>query len=176
MVNYFELFDLPMMFDVDKKALTTKYYALTKEWHPDKFTFDGSEKQEEARKKSSEINEGYKVLKNQHHRIRHILDCLNAAPVEGQDKMPQTFLMEMMDINEAIMDYKMDPSDEAKDSIDKQISQYESEWWTDFLTATAKFDFNNPDANKLAAVKDYYLKSKYLVRLKQNVQNREIEL
>ncbi len=174
--NFFQLFDLPMAFDVDKKALTSKYYALSRDWHPDKFTLDTAEKQQDAMAKTSQINQGYKILKDDQLRIRHILDCLNAAPVEGQDKMPQEFLMEMMDINEAIMDYKMDPSESVKISIELQIDQYKSEWWAAFLSATTDFDFNKPDSKKISAIKEFYLKSKYLRRLKQNVENRDVEL
>ena len=82
----------------------------------------------------------------------------------------------MMDLNEAIMDFKMDPSAETKISIDSQIDQYKSEWWTAFLTATTDFDFTNPDPQKVSAVKAYYLKSKYLRRLKQNVESRQVEM
>ena len=165
-----------MAFDVDKKALTSKYYALSRDWHPDKYTLDTAEKQQEALTKTSLINQGYKILNDDQQRIRHILDYLGAAPIEGQDKMSQEFLMEMMDLNEAIMDFKMDPSAETKISIDSQIDQYKSEWWTAFLTATTDFDFANPNPQKVSAVKAYYLKSKYLRRLKQNVESRQVEM
>ena len=44
-MDYFELFDLPRGFDVDKSALTKAYYRLNKKYHPDSFTLSSVEEQ-----------------------------------------------------------------------------------------------------------------------------------
>ena len=174
--NYFDLFELPMSFDIEKKSLTSLYYKLSRQWHPDRFSTASAEEQEKAMTMSAEINKGYKVLQNPNLRVHHILQCLDAAPEEGKDKMSQEFLMEMMDLNEAIMDYKMDPSDDTEKALGAQIIAYETEWRQELDAAIVGFDFNAPAPDKLLAIKEYYLKSKYLRRLQDNIRSNESEM
>jgi len=175
-INYFQLFDIEMSFEVNAAALTKQFYALSKQWHPDKYTLSNASEQALAMQKSTDINAGFKILKNEQTRIRHILSILNAEPEEGKEKMPQDFLMSMMDINEAIMDHKMDPSADGETAIKNQLDNFSQELKTNFDTAVADFDFQNPSEEKLDIIKDYYLKSKYLKRLLDNVSDREVEM
>ena len=52
-MNYFELFEIPIQFIVDKAALPRKYFKLSKKYHPDYFANETAEKQSEV----LEINE-----------------------------------------------------------------------------------------------------------------------
>ena len=175
-MNYFELFDLKLSFDIDKSALTKKYYQLSKMYHPDRFTLAEEEAQSEALTKSTEVNKAYKILKEEQSRIRYILELLGKAPEEGKETMPQDFLMEMMDINEAIMDYKMDPTPEAKASIEKSVSAFQSEIKSSATAAMNEIDLASPSDVHLNQIKEYYLKSKYLRRMLQNLEDRGVEM
>jgi len=126
-MNYFELFDLPMSFEVDKKLLTSKYYALSKKYHPDNFSQGTGAEQDQAQEKSSAINKAYRALKNKQSRIKYVLVLNGVSFEEGKEQMPQEFLMEMMDINEAIMEYKMAPSEAGRAVIEKQVEGFEEE-------------------------------------------------
>ncbi len=176
MTNFFELFSLTPSFDLDQAQLTKEYYSLSRQYHPDRFSLASEEEKESAMSMSTKVNEGYKVLKQEQSRIRHILELLDSAPQEGSEQMPQDFLMEMMDINELIMDYKMEPSDASLEKISSQVDTFEAELKASFLENIADFDFANPEPSKLAAIKGYYLKSKYLRRLRDNLTNKESEI
>ena len=176
MVNYFDLFELPQALELDKAALTQKYYALNKLYHPDKFTLSSEAEQTEALEMSSKVNEGYKLLRKKQSRIHHLLELHNAAPQEGQTSMPQDFLMEMMDVNEAIMDYKMDPSEEGKNQVEVLLSRFEEELEAQLSELQQDLDFAAPAPEKLEILKDYFLKSKYLRRLKDNLADRTTEI
>lgn len=177
-MNYFELFQLPLSFEVEKKTLTSRYYELSKKYHPDSFSQATLEEQQQALTKSSEINKAYKTLKAKQSRIKYVLEVCGVSFEEGKEQMSQEFLMEMMDINEAIMDYKMEPSEEGRVAIESQISDFEQELEIDVRVAMAELDLSNqnPDAALLGAVKAYYLKSKYLKRLLGNIEDRGVEL
>ena len=90
--------------------------------------------------------------------------------------MPQEFLMEMMDLNEAIMDYKMDPSSEVQKKIEGQVSAFQQEIEASAQDNIATINMEAPQANLLQAIKDYYLKSKYLKRLLDNLDDRGVEM
>ena len=165
-----------MSFDINTSALTKKYYQLSKTYHPDRFTMASEAEQATALSQSTEVNKGYKILKEEQSRIRYILELLGKAPEEGKESMPQEFLMEMMDINEAIMDYKMDPTSEAKESIEQSVSTFQSTIKAEADEAMGALDFKNPADAQLEQVKSYYLKSKYLRRMLQNLEGGEVEM
>lgn len=167
---------MPLGFELDTAALTKKYYELNKLYHPDKFTLASETEKEAALKKSTAINQGYKILKKPQPRLRHILALLCAEPEEGKETMSQDFLMEMMDVNEAIMEYKMDPSDEGQAQIKAMVARFQAGVDEEYLVATQDFDFSTPDSNKLATLKSIYLKRKYLKRLLDNLEDRGVEM
>jgi len=175
-MDYFELFGLPLGFEVERAALTQAYYRLSKQYHPDNFTLAKKEQQDEALAMTAEINRGYKILKSQPLRLRYVLEKLGISFEEGKEAMPQEFLMEMMDLNEAIMDYKMDPSLEVRAEIEKQVSAFESGLGEQLRLDKESLDLNAPDAEILQSMKACYLKSKYLKRLLDNLDDRGVEL
>ena len=142
---------------MDKKALTQAYYRLNKEYHPDNFTLASSEEQTTALSKTTHINKGYKLLKNKQQRLKYVLELLGVNFQEGKESMPQEFLMEMMDLNEAIMDYKMDPSSEVRKKIEGQVSAFQQEIEASAQDNIATINMEAPQANLLQAIKDYYL-------------------
>lgn len=104
------------------------------------------------------------------------MELLGVNFQEGKESMPQEFLMEMMDLNEAIMDYKMDPSDSIKEKIVTQVSAFEKEIETSAQTHMSTLDIAAPQSTQLESLKDYYLKSKYLKRLLDNLDDRGVEM
>lgn len=168
-LNYFELFEIPVDFELDVSMLTQKYYALSMQFHPDRFTLKSDEEQANALQKSTEINEAYRVLKNKQKRVKYILQLYDVEFIEGQEKVPQEFLMEMMDINEQLMEYKFDPSPENLETIKKELRQLEETLDMEVSAIFTTFNSKTPDPINLQKVKSYYLKNQYLNNLKNNL-------
>ena len=167
-MNYFELFEIPISFTVDNTFLTRRYYELSKQYHPDKYTLKSTNDQLHSLNKSTEINNAYRVLKNESERIKYVLELLGVKFKEGQEKISQEFLMEMMDFNEAIMDYKFDPQPSAKQILTDKIKSIKASLSDDFQSVLKNIDIDNPNSDSLELVKAYYLKSKYLSRIEKN--------
>ena len=64
MMNYFELFDLPSLFELDVNALRLKYLELQRIVHPDKFANASERERLLAVQKTAQINDGYSMLKS----------------------------------------------------------------------------------------------------------------
>ena len=167
-MKYFELFELPVTFQIDESALKTKFLQLSRECHPDRFTLATEEKQEEMLERSTALNEAYKVLNDFDKRLHYILSQKEVLLGEDKDKLPQSFLMEMMDINEVIMDLQFDPDPEKTKVAKKQISEFDNTLQEDLAKVLALPDAINNEA-ALSAAKDYYLKKKYLTRIYENL-------
>ena len=61
-MNFFEFFKIPISLEPDLAELKRKYYLNSRKYHPDHFTMDSEEIQEEALEMSSLNNKAYKTL------------------------------------------------------------------------------------------------------------------
>jgi molecular chaperone HscB len=167
--NYFEIFDLPVAIQIDEKALTKAYYRLSMQYHPDRYTLKSAEEQKEAINNTAIINEAYKVIKDRQSRIKNILQLSGVTLEEGKERVPQDFLMEMMDINEEIMEYKMEPSEKGLQSLIGQLEKLESKIFEQISHFITTFKADNIDQQSLLALKDYFLKNQYINNIKRNL-------
>lgn len=169
--SYFELYDLPLSFKVDEALLKKKFYALSREFHPDHHANESHEKQDEILELSTLNNKAYKVLSDPLKRIEYILE-LNDMLAEG-DKyvLPQEFLMDMMDVNEALMDMEFDPDPSRLMSITSEIDQLEASLFDELKLLTDEFDAktNTDPTSILLKIKDIWYREKYLQRIRMSM-------
>ncbi|MFZ1788590.1 MAG: iron-sulfur cluster co-chaperone HscB C-terminal domain-containing protein [Saprospiraceae bacterium] len=169
-MNYFTFFDIPEAFEIDQKLLKRKFLEKSRAYHPDFFSQEDEASQEEALRLSSINNEAYKVLSNQELRIKYILTEHAVLAPEGQNTVPQDFLMEVMDINEAIMDLQMEENDKALENVKNQISDFKTSLLDQSQSFMLAFDSGDKSAKVLEGIKEYYLKHRYLVRMEENLK------
>ncbi len=168
-MNYFEFFGLPMRFLLDEEGLRKAYYANSKKYHPDFYTLESQEKQAEILELSTMNNQAYNTLSDFDKRMKYILELEGVLADEGQNQLPQAFLAEMMDINEALMELEFDFDAEKFEAAMQSVKSLESELWDDIYPALQQFEGKPADAGTLSAVKDFYLKKRYLLRIKENL-------
>ena len=119
--NYFLFYGLEEVFDIDKAVLKNCYLDKSKLYHPDYYG-DDPQAQNIAVASSSFNNIAYKTLSNDIRRAQYLVE-LKLSHGDDNIKLPQDFLMDMMDLNELI-----DEVDEnTKPSIDTQIESLKSE-------------------------------------------------
>jgi len=168
MTNYFQFFNLPEAFNIDLRILRSQYIANSKLYHPDFHTLSTQSEQDKVLEQSTINNEGWKTLKDPQKRIAHLLDIHNALPEEGQAKVPHEFLMEMMDINEALMELEFDPDPLIRDKVTQAIRDLEVQLNKEGQAAMNAWDEDHEESF-LTIVQAYYLKMKYLQRIKEKV-------
>ncbi len=103
--NDFELFDVPVRFAQDRAQLDTRWKALQREAHPDRFAAEGAAAQRVAMQWSVRINEAYQRLKDPLKRAAYLCE-LQGAPVQAENNtaMPAAFLMQQMEWRENLDD------------------------------------------------------------------------
>lgn len=170
-MDYFELYGLPISFNPDVKLVKQKFYELSKKYHPDFFINESEEKQQEVLELSTLNNKAFQVLNDPQKRIHYILS-LKGLLEEGENyKLPQTFLMEMMDVNEALMDLQFDPDAARLAQVKQEIDAIEASLNQELDALAAAFDAQDPatqDAT-LREIKDVYYRSKYLYRIRESL-------
>ncbi|MEL7161533.1 MAG: iron-sulfur cluster co-chaperone HscB C-terminal domain-containing protein, partial [Bacteroidota bacterium] len=125
MTNYFDFFGLPVAPTVDRAVLKRTFYANSKRFHPDFHTLKDADAQEEALEMSTHNNQGYKILDDEDRRLRHLLELREVLGEEGSNQVPQDFLMDIMDINEALMELEFDDDPTVRQGVTTKIDQLE---------------------------------------------------
>jgi len=170
-MDYFELYGLTISFNPDLKFVKQKFYELSKKYHPDFFINESEEKQQEVLELSTLNNKAFQALNDPQKRIHYILS-LKGLLEEGENyKLPQTFLMEMMDVNEALMDLQFDPDAARLAQVKQEIDAIEASLNQELDALAAAFDAQDPatqDAT-LREIKDVYYRSKYLYRIRESL-------
>lgn len=168
-MNYFEFYGLPVAFDVDTAKLRKLFYQKSRELHPDFYTMAGEEKQEEVLQLASINNKAFKVLGDKDLCMKYVLELTGTWKEGEKQELPQAFLMEMMDINEAIMELEFEPDAAKMESLRGEIKTMITQMEKEAQSAITAFDEGDRDEKKLALIKDFYLKKRYLNRLQEKV-------
>ncbi len=167
-MNYFQFFNLPVAFKIDEAALRRAFLLNSKKYHPDFFTLENDAVQNEVLEKSTLNNEAWKTLSDFDRRVEYILKLKGKLEAEGQNKLPQDFLMEMMDINENLMELEFDfDADRYKNSL-QEVQNIENQLFESVRPVFENWSDATGEAGNLDAVKDFFLKKKYLLRIKEN--------
>ena len=171
-MDYFELYGLPVTFNPDPNVIKQKFYALSKEFHPDFYINESPEKQEEVLELSTLNNKAYQVLSDPQKRLQYILD-LKGMIKEGENYvLPQTFLMEMMEVNEALMELEFEPDPSKLLQVKLLVDDIEKDLFDELYALTAFFENLIPEAqdSALLSIKDIYYRNKYLLRIRQSLE------
>jgi molecular chaperone HscB len=104
--NHFELFDIPVSFDVDQETISLRYRDLQRAVHPDRFASASDQQKRLSVQQAALINEAYQTLKTPLPRARYLLE-LNGVTLQDNDtSMDPSFLMEQMELREALADVR----------------------------------------------------------------------
>ncbi|CAL4324538.1 Fe-S protein assembly co-chaperone HscB [Buchnera aphidicola] len=96
--NYFVMFNLKKKFNINKKKLTKNFYSLQKKFHPDMNVLKSNKIKNKFLKKSIQINQGYKILKNSFKRAKYFLK-INNIKISKKCFFEQSFLMKQIKLH-----------------------------------------------------------------------------
>jgi molecular chaperone HscB len=101
--NYFDFFGLEHKLDLDLKDLEKRFYALSRQYHPDRFTLKSPEEQQVALDATAILNDGYRTLRDPLARAEYLLKE-NGFDIgeQGSKNVPPELLEEVFELNMAI--------------------------------------------------------------------------
>lgn len=108
--NYFDLFGLPVGFDIDVADLAARYRKLAREAHPDRFVSGSDAERRLAMQVTTLLNEAFRVLKEPIQRARYLLEMKGISFPEGTvAAVAPGFLMQQMELRERLDELQNDP-------------------------------------------------------------------
>jgi molecular chaperone HscB len=101
--NYFDFFGIPHKLNLDSKDLEARFYALSKQWHPDRFARAGAEERRMSEEATATLNDGYRTLKAPVSRAEYLLKEQGFDIGEQKSgKVPAELLEEVFELNMAL--------------------------------------------------------------------------
>ena len=125
MLNPFEIFDLPVDFQLDLQALNARYLELQKTLHPDNFASNSAAEQRIAMQKSTEVNDALKTLKDPILRAEAIIVLNTGEQQDLEQKSTQdvAFLMQQLQWREQLEELENLKDEKTLNSFAKEIKQ-----------------------------------------------------
>ena len=99
-MNYFEVFDLEPLLNIDLRSLERKFHELSRQYHPDFHTSSPPEERERALRMTALLNDAYRTLREPHRQAEYLVRS-QGFEVDGS-KVPQALLAEVFEINEEL--------------------------------------------------------------------------
>jgi len=101
--DYFALFEMPRKLWIEMNALEQKFLQLSWKLHPDNFVNATATERELSLKRSSELNDAYRVLRDPVTRVEYLLGLENMRKEgEHKQKAPPELLEEVFELNESL--------------------------------------------------------------------------
>jgi len=98
--NYYDFFELDRTLHLDTDALQKRFYELSRQWHPDRFSRKSSSEQAQALEATSILNDGYRVLRDPVKRAEYLLTEEGFPIGEQRSKdVPPELLEEVFELN-----------------------------------------------------------------------------
>lgn len=173
--THFELFDLPVSFELELQDLSQRYRELQRVVHPDNFANASDRERRLSVEKAAVINEAYQVLKSPLRRARYMLELQSVSFDDEKDMaMDTAFLMEQIELREALDEVgtKPDPLSALNDimaDIKKRLAAILAEL-KDGLAVTELTD------DKKQQLKQLVHKTQFLNKLQQEAEYQEENL
>ncbi len=154
MIDYFAYYGLPRQLNLDTTKLRKLFYQKSMKVHPD---HNGKDDLESA----ALNNEAFQTLQAPMTRVQHLLALEGVLDAEEKHQMRPTFLMEMMEFNEALMD-----EEKAAIQLD-QIRTIQADYMDEMLALGSDWEaLSDQDrSSRLAQIKERYFELRYLNRL-----------
>jgi molecular chaperone HscB len=164
-MNYFELYGIPVSFEVDPGVLKKKYYELSRRYHPDFFTQASPEEQADVLEKSSQVNKAYKAFRDKDATMQYLLEMKGLVEPEEKYQLDPLFLSEVMDINEQLMEWEMEEDPELLERAETAANELLKSIYDEVEQDMAGYQEAVTSEKALLRVKDYYYRKKYLQRI-----------
>jgi molecular chaperone HscB len=168
--NYFELFGLPVAFDVDLARLRSELRRLQASFHPDRHVNGSDRERRVSVQVASWINQAHETLQDPVKRARYLLEISGAEIADDSATTSDTgFLMEQLELREEI-----EACGEAADGLQRsqlvadRLAQRADQLAGEFVSCFA--------AGNLAEAMQISHKMQFIQRIQQQLDELQFDL
>lgn len=164
-MTYFEIFNIPVQLKLTPAALSGRFFSLSREFHPDFHAQADDATRDEMLEKSAQLNRAWKTFQSPEETIKYVLQLKGLLEEEEKFQLPPDFLMEVMEINEALME----PEEADITALTKRIDTLQNEIYEPVEPIIENYQEGVTSEKELLQVKAWYYKKKYLDRIRRQL-------
>lgn len=122
--NYYDFFGLEHRLDLDLHDLEKRFYALSRQHHPDRYTLKSREEQQDALDATAILNDAYRTLRDPLARAEYLLKE-NGFEIgeQGSKNVPPELLEEVFELNMALEELR-GGDESARQSLEDARSKF----------------------------------------------------
>lgn len=165
-MDHFARLGLPAALDLDAAALDRAYFALQRQWHPDRFVAKPAEERARASAEAASVNEAYRTLKDPLSRAFYMAGMAGVdLPGDGKTIDDPDLLMEAMEAREALHDA------DTPEAVDKLAAEARQDVRKALAGLASLFL-----ANDRAAIRKTLLRLRYLDKFAEEARARRMNI
>ena len=123
----FAVLGLARTFEVDRAELRKRLLRLSRQLHPDFFAGEDESARELATRNSAELNATYPRLEDPVRRAELLVELGGGPDASEERQMPQAFLMEVMEWNEALEELREGSDADGADALRSELTEQREE-------------------------------------------------
>ena len=137
--NFFEIFQIDAVFDLDVPDLNERYQALQRRVHPDRYAGQGDQAERLATQWATQVNAAYATLSEPLARASYLLD-LKGVVLAQNPTLDPTFLFEQIELRETLDEIRQTGSLTQLDAFRQALAEKQSadaRTFNDYFKASA---------------------------------------
>jgi molecular chaperone HscB len=165
--DYFEFLDLPRNLAIDSKDLEKRFYALSRQLHPDLHSRKSVEEREQALESTAILNDAYRTLREPTSRAEYLLKLEGFDIGEQTTKdVPPELLEEVFELNMAIEELRSGDTDALPqlESARRRFEEMRGDLDAGLQTEFAEWDAGR-NRETLIAIRGLLNRRKYIANL-----------
>jgi molecular chaperone HscB len=160
-MDYFEFLDLPRNLAIDAGDLEKRFYALSKQLHPDLHSRKSPAEREQAEESTAVLNDAYRTLRDPITRAEYLLKLEGFDVGEQSTKdVPPELLEEVFELNMALEEADLPQLETARRKFEGMRGELDAELQQTF----GRWDATN-NREALTAVRGLLNRRKYITNL-----------
>jgi molecular chaperone HscB len=170
--DFYEIFGLPRSLNLSLDDLQQRFYALSRELHPDRFMRKPEAERQKALDMSSALNDAYRTLKDPIKRAQYLLALEGFDIGEQRSKdVPPELLEEVFELNMALEEMRGgdDSVRPQLEAADKNFNGMLAATGEELAAQFAKYD-GAPSRDVLTEIRNVLNRRKYIQNLVSEVE------
>src|SRR5580692_9129978 len=138
-MDYFEFLDLPRNLTIDAKDLEKRFYALSRQLHPDLHSRKSPAEREQAEESTAVLNDAYRTLRDPVKRAEYLLKLEGFDIGEQTTKdVPPELLEEVFELNMALEEADAEAIAKARATFEAMQREIDEELGAKYLEYDGK--------------------------------------
>lgn len=169
--TYFDVFDLPRRYGLDKGELEQRYRERSKHWHPDRFSRAPASERAAVLARATELNEAYRVLKSDTRRAEYLLklrgiDVTKEGP-GSELSVDLDFLSSILELREELVEARIEKDGERLVRLSALVSDELEQSRARLSAGFARVEAGDDEA--LAGLTETILAQRYYQRFQEDI-------